>query len=57
MARPALEELGKSPEVMRAAKDQAVLSVRQLLESALDAVGPGVRVKPYFKSEGKAPPS
>ncbi|MGE0129132.1 MAG: DUF4230 domain-containing protein [Blastocatellales bacterium] len=55
MVRPTLEELGKSPEIIRTAKDQAVVSVRQLLESALDAVGTGVRVKPYFKSEGKAP--
>jgi hypothetical protein len=55
MVRPTLEELGKSPEIIRSAKDQAVVSVRQLLESALDAVGTGVRVKPYFKSEGKTP--
>jgi hypothetical protein len=53
MARPKLEELGKSPEIIRTAKDQAVLSVRQLLESALDAAGTGVKVKPYFISEGK----
>jgi len=55
MVRPALEELGKSPEITRTAKDQAVVSVRQLLESALDAAGTGVRVKPYFMSEGKTP--
>jgi len=55
MVRPALEELGKSPEIIKTAKDQAVVSVRQLLESALDATGAGVRVKPYFKSEGKTP--
>ncbi|MGH9854169.1 MAG: DUF4230 domain-containing protein [Blastocatellia bacterium] len=55
MVRPALEELGKSPEIIRTAKDQAVVSVRQLLESALDAAGTGVRVKPYFMSEGKTP--
>ncbi len=53
MVRPALEELGKSPEIIKTAKDQAIVSVRQLLESALDATGAGVRVKPYFKSEGK----
>ncbi|MGH9770060.1 MAG: DUF4230 domain-containing protein [Blastocatellia bacterium] len=53
--RPTLEELGKSPEIIKTAKDQAVVSVRQLLESALDATGTGVRVKPYFKSEGKTP--
>jgi len=55
MVRPALDELGKSTEIIRTAKDQAVVSVRQLLESALDATGTGVRVKPYFKSEGKTP--
>lgn len=55
MVRPTIEELGKSPEIIRTAKDQAVVSVRQLLESALDAAGTGVRVKPYFKSEGKTP--
>lgn len=54
MVRPTLEELGKSPEIIKSAKDQAIVSVRQLLESALDATGAGVRVKPYFKSEGKA---
>jgi hypothetical protein len=31
------------------------MSVRQLLESSLDAVGMDVKVKPYFKSEGKTP--
>jgi hypothetical protein len=56
MVRPTLEELGKSPDIIRSAKDQAVMSVRQLLESALDAVGLDVRVKPYFRSEGKVPP-
>jgi hypothetical protein len=55
MVRPALEELGKSPDIVRSAKDQAVVSVRQLLESALDAAGTGIRVKPYFRSEGKTP--
>lgn len=55
MVRPALEELGKSPEIIKTAKDQAIVSVRQLLESALDATGVEVRVKPYFKSEGKTP--
>ncbi len=53
MVRPSLEELGKSPEIIKTAKDQAITSVRQLLESSLDAVGMRVRVKPYFKSEGK----
>jgi hypothetical protein len=53
MVRPRLEELGNSSEIIRMAKDQAVASVRQLLESALDAVGMKIRVKPYFKNEGK----
>ncbi len=53
--RPTLEEMGKSPEIIRTAKDQAVISVRQLLESALEAAGTDVKVKPYFKSEGKNP--
>jgi hypothetical protein len=56
MVRPTLEELGKSPDIVRSAKDQAIVSVRQLLESALDAAGAGIRVKPYFRSEGKTPP-
>jgi hypothetical protein len=56
MARPALEELGKSSDIIGIAKDQAIVSVRQLLESALDAAGTGVKVKPYFESEGKTPP-
>lgn len=55
MVRPMLEEMGKSPEIIKTAKDQAMMSVRQLLESSLDAVGMKVRVKPYFKSEGKTP--
>lgn len=55
MVRPTLEELGKSPDIIRSAKDQAIVSVRQLLESALDATGSGVKVKPYFRSEGKTP--
>src|SRR5215813_4089404 len=46
MSRPKLDELGKSPEIMATAKEQAILSVRQILESALDAAGTGVRVKP-----------
>ena len=56
LVRPKLEEIGKSPDIVKSAKDQAVMSVRQLLESALDAVGLDVKVKPYFKSEGKVPP-
>ena len=57
MARAILEERGMSSEIIRIAKDQAVLSVRRLLESALDAAGTGVRVNPYFESEGKTPSS
>ncbi|MGH9844154.1 MAG: DUF4230 domain-containing protein [Blastocatellia bacterium] len=53
MVRPALEQTGKSPDIVKFAKDQAVNSVRQLLESALEASGTRVRVRPYFKSEGK----
>ncbi len=53
MVRPALEQMGKSPDIVKFAKDQALNSVRQLLESALLASGTRVRVKPYFKSEGK----
>jgi hypothetical protein len=55
MVRPTLEELGKSPDIIRSAKDQAIVSVRQLLESALDTAGSEVKVKPYFRSEGKTP--
>jgi hypothetical protein len=55
MVRPALEELGKKPEIIKTAKDQAVMSIRLLLESSLEAVGSDVKVKPYFKSEGKTP--
>jgi Protein of unknown function (DUF4230) len=53
MVRPTLDRMGKSPDIMKFAKDQAVHSVRQILESALEAAGTRVRVKPYFKSEGK----
>jgi hypothetical protein len=55
MVRPTLEELGKSSDIIRSAKDQAIVSVRQLLESALDTAGSEVKVKPYFRSEGKTP--
>lgn len=53
MIRPAVEKMGDSPEVMKMAKDQAIASVKQLLEAALDAAGARVKVVPYFKSEGK----
>jgi len=55
MVRPALEKLGNSPEAVRMAKDQAVTSVRSLLESVFSATGKPVEVRPYFKSEGKVP--
>ncbi len=54
MIRPALEEMGKSPDIINTAKDQAVISVRQFLESALNATGMPIQVRPYFKSDGKA---
>jgi hypothetical protein len=53
MVRPALEKIGQSPDIVKYAKDQASNAVRQVLESSLDAAGTRVRVKPYFKSEGK----
>ena len=55
MIRPTLEQLGKSPEITRTAKEQAITSVKQLLESSLGATGKQVIVRPYFKSEGKRP--
>jgi hypothetical protein len=55
MVRPTLERMGTSPEIMRFAKDQAILSVRQMLEASLEAVGKRTRVKPYFRSDGKMP--
>jgi hypothetical protein len=53
MVRPALEQLGKSPDILKFAREQALVSVRNLLEASLEAAGTRVRVKPYFKSEGK----
>lgn len=55
MVRPTLERMGASPEIMRFAKDQAILSVRQMLEASLEAAGKRTRVKPYFRSDGKTP--
>ncbi len=55
MVRPTLERMGTSPEIMRFAKDQAILSVRQMLEASLEAAGKRTRVKPYFRSDGKTP--
>ncbi|MDX2029720.1 MAG: DUF4230 domain-containing protein [Blastocatellia bacterium] len=57
MVRPTLERMGKTPEIVKVAKDQAVASVRQLLESSLEATGKRVHVKPYFKTEGKKGPA
>lgn len=51
MVRPELEKLGKSPEIIKTAKEHAIASVRQLLESALSSVGQPVAVQPYFKNE------
>lgn len=53
MIRPTLEELGKSSAIMNTAKEQATTSVKQLLESALNATGQQVQVHPYFPNENK----
>ena len=53
MVRPALEKMGKSPEILRFAREQAIASVRQLLEATLDAAGKHTKVKPYFKTDGR----
>jgi hypothetical protein len=55
MVRPALEQLGASPAAIGVARDQAITSVKHLLEAVLGATGRPVEVRPYFKSEGKAP--
>jgi hypothetical protein len=52
MIRPEIEKLGQSPELLKTAKDQAIASVRQLLETALGSVGQPVAVQPYFKNDG-----
>ncbi|HEX9001668.1 MAG TPA: DUF4230 domain-containing protein [Blastocatellia bacterium] len=52
MIRPEIEKLGLSPEILKTAKDQAIASVRQLLETALGSVGQPVAIQPYFKSDG-----
>lgn len=49
MIRPEIEKMGQSPEIMKMAKDQAIISVRQLLETALGSVGQPVAVQPYFR--------
>ena len=53
MIRPEIEKLGKSPEVIKTAKEHAIASVRQLLESALSSVGQPVAVQPYFKNDAQ----
>jgi hypothetical protein len=55
MIRPEIEKMGQSPELLKTAKDQAIASVRQLLETALGSVGQPVAVMPYFKSDGPIP--
>jgi len=57
MVRPEIEKMGQSPEIMKIAKDQATISVRQLLETALGSVGQPVAVQPYFRSDGQPPPA
>ena len=52
MVRPELEKVGKSPEALRIAKEQAIVSVRSLLESALAATGQQIEVRPFFASDG-----
>lgn len=55
MIRPKIEEAGKSPEIIKIAKEQAIASVRQLIESALGAVGQPVAGQPYFKNDSPQP--
>ncbi len=55
MVRPTLEKLATSPAAITVAKDQAIASIKYLLESTLSATGHSVEVRPYFKSEGKGP--
>lgn len=57
MVRPKLEEMGRSPLIMKNAREQAVQSVRQLLESAFRAAGMDVRVEPYFIDDPKITPT
>jgi hypothetical protein len=56
MIRPEIEKMGQSPELLKTARDQAIASVRQLLETALGSVGQPVAVQPYFKSDGSTSP-
>lgn len=55
MIRPEIEKMGQSPDIIKMAKDQAITSVRRLLESALGSVGQPVAVQPYFKNDGTTP--
>lgn len=48
MIRPKIEEMGRSPLIIKNAKEQAIHAVRQLLEGAFRAAGMEVRVMPYF---------
>jgi hypothetical protein len=54
MIRPEIEKMGKSPEIIKTAKEHAIASVRQLLESALSSVGQPISVQPYFKNDAEA---
>ncbi|MBP6820082.1 MAG: DUF4230 domain-containing protein [Acidobacteria bacterium] len=54
MVRPEIEKLGKSPEIIKTAKEHAIASVRQLLESALSSIGQPIAVQPYFKNDEQA---
>lgn len=54
MIRPELEKAGNNPEAINTAKQQAIASVRMLLESVLNATGQRVEVHPYFQQEGKS---
>ncbi len=53
MIRPEIEKMGQSPEIIKMARDQAIISVRQLLETALGSVGQPVAVQPYFKGDSQ----
>ena len=49
MVRPTLEEMAKSPDIIRTAKEQAITSVKQFLEPAFRAAKMTIDVQPYFK--------
>lgn len=48
LVRPKLEEMGKSPLILKNAREQAIQAVRQLIEGAFRAADLQVQVKPYF---------